>query len=210
MTRLPITAIGLLLVLGACGQREVPPSARTAPNPAPATQSEIEAAPVAASFARVLEFQGVTFSVTSPNESVSNIVVVSTQGLESDNSAWRQEVDGIVTGAEAADLDADGSPELYVYVGSRADDAMGSVVAYVANHRKSLSMANMQPLSDTPDAAAGYRGHDEFAVLEGVLGRRFPIHDAAGKPTGRIRQLQYVLAPGEAGWLLRVDKMLEF
>jgi len=68
----------------------------------------------------------------------------------------------------------------------------------------------MAPLSDTPGAADGYRGQDEFAVLEGVLGRRFPIHDEAGAPTGKMRQLQYTLNAGEAGWVLKIDKILEF
>jgi hypothetical protein len=71
-------------------------------------------------------------------------------------------------------------------------------------------MAFMAPLSDAPGAADGYQGRDEFAVLEGVLGRRFPIHDEAGAPTGRIRQLQYTLTAGEAGWILKADQILEF
>jgi hypothetical protein len=152
----------------------------------------------------------VTFTVVSPNEASANTVTVSTTGLEIDNSAWSQEVDGTVTGAEVADLNADGSPEVYIYVQSSGADAKGSVIAYVANNRKSLSMAFVPPLSETPGAADGYRGQDEFAVLEGVLGRRFPIHDEAGAPTGRIRQLQYTLNAGEAGWILKVDRVLEF
>jgi hypothetical protein len=68
----------------------------------------------------------------------------------------------------------------------------------------------MAPLSDSPGATDGYRGQDEFAVLEGVLGRRFPVHDESGAPTGRIRQLQYLLDAGEAGWILKVDRILEF
>jgi hypothetical protein len=49
-------------------------------------------------------------------------------------------------------------------------------------------------------------------VVEGILGRRFPIHDdsAPFKPTGKMRQVQYKLHTGEAGWLLKVDKMVEF
>ena len=80
----------------------------------------------------MLELQGVTFNVVSPNEASANTVTVSTTGLEIDNSAWSQEVDGIVTGAEMADLNVDGSPEVYVYVRSTSADAKGSVVAYVA------------------------------------------------------------------------------
>jgi hypothetical protein len=205
-----IAALALLPLIGACSRQPEPPSNPAASESAPMAQSEGEVEPAKASFAQVLEWQGVTFSVVSPNETTSNTVTVSTTGLEIDNSAWSQEVDGIVTGAEVADLNVDASPEIYVYVRSAGADAKGSVVAYVANNRKSLSLAFMAPLSDTPGAADGYRGQDEFAVLEGVLGRRFPVHDESGAPTGRIRQLQYLLDAGEAGWILKVDRILEF
>jgi predicted small lipoprotein YifL len=205
-----IVAMGLLAALSACGQRQELPAPAAEPKTAPVTQSESEADPVVASFASILELRGVTFSVTSPNGPGRNTVSVTTKGLGEDNSDWSQQIDGIVTGAEVADLNVNGSPEIYIYVRSHAADAKGSVVAYVANNRKSLSMAFMPPLEDSPGAAEGYRGDDEFAVLEGVLGRRFPIHDEAGARTGRTRQLQYALKAGEAGWLLKVDKQMEF
>jgi hypothetical protein len=210
MLRRQIAAIAFLPLIAACSRQPEPPASPVAPEPAPTAQSTSEVEPAEVSFAQVLELQGVTFNVVSPNAAASNTVTVSTTGLEVDNSAWSQEVDGIVTGAEAADLNVDGSPEVYVYVRSAGAGAKGSVVAYVANNRRSLSMAFMAPLSDTPGAADGYRGQDEFAVLEGVLGRRFPIHDESGAPAGRIRQLQYVLDAGEAGWILKVDRILEF
>jgi len=205
-----IGAFALLLLVAACSRLQDPPAGPAAPEPATAPQAESEVEPAENTFVQVLELQGVTFNVVSPNRASPNTVTVSTTGLETDNSAWSQEVDGVVTGAEVADLNVDGSPEVYVYVRSAGADAQGSVVAYVANNRKSLSMAFMAPLSDTPGAADGYRGQDEFAVLDRVVGRRFPIHDEAGAPTGRMRQLQYTLNAGEAGWILKADKVLEF
>jgi hypothetical protein len=51
-----------------------------------------------------------------------------------------------------------------------------------------------------------------MAVVEDVLARRFPIYDGAvpPSPTGRMRQLQYKLKPGEAGWVLVLDRVTEF
>lgn len=210
MLRQLIFALALLSLSAACSRQQEPAASPAAPEPATSPQSDSEAEPAQVSFAQVLELQGVTFTVASPNAAASNTVSISTTGLTVDNSAWSQNVEGIVTGAEVADLNADGSPEVYVYVRSTDAEAKGSVVAYVANNRKSLSMAFMAPLSDTPGATDGYRGQDEFAVLEGVLGRRFPIHDEAGAPTGRMRQLQYRLEAGEAGWILKADQVLEF
>ena len=56
-------------------------------------------------------------------------------------------------------------------------------------------------------------GHDEFAVVENILARRFPVYaesDTNANPTGAMRQLQYKLTPGEASWILVLDKSVEF
>ena len=210
MLRHLIAAIALLPLIVACSKQQEPPASPATGEPATTAQATSEVETVEISYAQVLQLQGVTFNVISPNATASNTVTVSTAGLEIDNSAWSQEVDGVVTGAEVADLNADGSPEVYVYVKSNGADEKGSVVAYVANNRKSLSIASMAPLSDTPGAADGYQGEDEFAVLEGVLGRRFPIHGDGGALTGKTRQLQYKLSAGEAGWHLTLDRTTEF
>ena len=34
----------------------------------------------------------------------------------------------------------------------------------------------LPPLGDTPGAGQGYRGHDQFAVVENRLARRFPVY----------------------------------
>lgn len=214
MSRHLIVAVALLPLLAACARQQPPASppaaSPAAPEPATTAQADSEAELAQASYAQVLQLQGVTFNVTSPNSTASNTVSVSTTGLANDNSPWSQDIDGIVTGAEVADLNVDGSPEVYVYVKSNGADANGSVVAYVANDRKSLSMASMPPLTDTPGAADGYQGGDEFAILEGVLGRRFPIHGEGGALTGKMRQLQYKLTAGEAGWVLKPDRTTDF
>ena len=134
-------------------------------------------------------------------------------GLEIDNSPIARAIDGRVTGAEVADLNADGSPEIYVYVASEGRELPSSLVAYAANRRKSLSEIYLPPVTQSEAASKGYRGGDEFAVVESVLAQRFPVYrdaDADAKPTGGMRQLQYKLVPGEAGWLLKVDRVVEY
>ncbi len=168
---------------------------------------------VSPGFDRQLELNGIGFHVTSPNVAAGNAVNVAPAGLEIDNSPFTWDADGAVTGAEVADLDADGSPEIYVYVTSTDTAARGSVVAFSANKRKSLSSIYLPPMAETPAAAQGYQGHDEFAVVEGSLVRQFPIYvgeGVAASPTGKTRQLQYKLVPGEAGWLLKLDRTTEF
>ncbi len=88
-----------------------------------------------------------------------------------------------------------------------------SLVAYSANHKKSLSAVYLPELTEHPNAAKGYQGHDDLAVVEGMFMRRFPIYGKGGDPaapTGKTRQLQYQLKPGEAGWVLKLDRMMEY
>jgi hypothetical protein len=162
-------------------------------------------------FDKTLELQGIRFHVTSENQSPVRTLKIVPSGLEIDNAPIVKTIDGNISSAEVADLNADGSPEVYVYVTSAGSGSYGSLVAYAANRRKSLSEIFLPPLTEA--AAQGYMGHDEFAVLEGVLGRRFPIYrdsDSNAQPTGGMRQLQYKLVPGEASWQLRLDRTSEF
>lgn len=178
-----------------------------APEPASHAAADVAAAP----FDESLELLGISFRVSSPNRVTGNALAIAPAGLENDNSPIERPIGGVVRGAEVADLDVDGSPEIYVYVVGAGAEARGELVAFSANRKKSLSVIALPELSAA--ASDGYRGRDEFAVLENVLGRRFPIFGKDGNPaapTGRMRQLQYKLEPGEAGWLLRLDRTTEF
>jgi hypothetical protein len=177
-------------------------SASTAPAPA-----------TAAGFDRTLEFQGITFRVRCPNAGSMNTVRIEPKGLQGDNTPIEKEIEGTVTLAEVADLDVDGSPEVYVYVTSAGSGSYGSLVAYAANKKKSLSEIFLPPLMDDVEASKGYMGHDEFRVVESSLVRRFPVYrdgDTNAKPTGGTRQISYKLKAGEAGWVLRPGKPVSY
>jgi hypothetical protein len=154
------------------------------------------------------ELHGITFHVFSPNNRSGNTLIVTPAGLQADNLPIQIDVPGIITRIEAADINTDGSPELYVY---GFDDTSQTVLAWSANNKKSLSQISLPDLD--PAQSKGYRGGDEYAVVESILARRFPIYPedpANTKPTGKTRQIQYKLHPGEAGWLLKADKVIEF
>ena len=164
------------------------------------------AAPVA--FEKTESLQGITFRVFSPNTRTGNSVTLTPAGLEADNRPITTDVAGLITRIEVADINADGSPEIYIY---GFDGKSQTVLAYSANKKKSLSSITVPDL--TPEQAKGHRGQDDFAVVEGIIARRFPIYPddkPDSKPTGKTRQLQYKLRAGEAGWLLKVDKVIEF
>jgi hypothetical protein len=175
--------------------------------------SQPAAAAAAGPFEQRLELLGIGFQVSSPNKNTWNTVRIVPSGLQIDNTPIEMDVAGQVIGAEVADLNVDRSPELYVYVRGPAPEQRGTLVAVSANNRKSLGLVNLPELAEHRGASAGYRGHDDMAVVEGRFVRRFPLYGKDGdpsKPTGRTRQLQYKLAKGEASWVLKLDRMIEF
>lgn len=192
-----VVAVAVLLV---CGH---------VPSPARASADSVHETP----FTRTLQLHGIGFHVSADNASPVGTVTIAPTGLDIDNAPVTRNITGRIRGAEVADLDADGSPEIYVYATSDGSGSYGSLVAYAANKRKSLSEIYLPPINQNSQAAIGYMGHDQFAVGEGRLLRRFPIyreHDTNATPAGGVRQLQYRLQHGEAGWVLVMDRIVEF
>lgn len=160
-------------------------------------------------FDKTLSLQGITFHVVTTNEGSINQLTITPSGLEIDNRAMKHEIDGSVTSVEIADINADGSPETYVYVNSAGSGSYGSLIAYSANNKKSLSEIYLPPLENDKKNSVGYMGHDEFTIIENSLVRRFPVYNEGDPnccPKGGTRQLQYKLIMGEASWQLKLVK----
>ena len=166
-----------------------------------------------ADFVQTLELQGFAFDMSATNEGSINQLTIIPSGLSEQQGPLKVEIDGSVINAEIADLDANGFPEIYIYVTSAGSGSYGSLVGYAVNKGKSMSDIYLPPVSDDPKHNKGYMGHDQFAVVEGTFVQRFPIYkdaDTNAQPTGKTRQLQYKLKAGEAGWVLRLDKAVEY
>jgi hypothetical protein len=164
-------------------------------------------------FDQTLELQGIVFHVTDESIDGSRAMRIAPRGLEIDNSAMTHALTGDIARAEVADLDRDGSPEIYVFVRSPRRGLPGELVAYAANRKKSLSAIYLPPVSEDPKIAEGYRGEDEFAVVENTLVQRFALYDSADASvgrTGKMREIQYRLMPGEAGWILQRQKVMAY
>lgn len=158
-------------------------------------------------FDKTFSLQGITFHIVATNEGSINQLTITPSGLQVDNRVIKQEIDGTVTGAEIGDINADGSPEIYVYVNSSGSGSYGSLVAYSANNKKSLSQIYLTPLEYDKKNSVGYMGHDEFSLIENSFARRFPVYnegDANCCPKGGTRQLQYKLIMGESSWQLKL------
>lgn len=176
-------------------------------------RSTPEAAPAPVAFDKTLTSNGITFRVSAPNASSVGTVSIVPTGLTVANDPITQEVDGTVVGAEIADLDVNGWPELYVFTRSAGSGSYGSVLGQAVNEGKSLSAIFLPDLAEDAMLAEGYMGRDEFAIVEDSLVRRFPIYapdDINAAPSGKMRQVSYGLVAGEAGWLLRMRDVTEF
>ena len=153
-------------------------------------------------FAKVLHHQGITFTVTSSNSRAFNSVNILATGLSEERRLIREKVNGDVMHAEVADLNRDGSPEIYIYAYDRQDHD-GFLVAYSVNNRRSMSKIFLPEMSNRE----GYRGNDHFHIAGRSLVRSYPIHNDRGYSTGRTRNFYYDLQAGENGWRLVEDSV---
>ncbi len=164
-----------------------------------------------ATFNKTLKLQGISFQVQTSGEGSQQQLTITTSGAKPPIKPIRQTVNGQVVGAEVADLNSNGLPEIYVFVQGAGSGSYGELVAYAVMKGTELSPIYLQELSGA--MAKGYQGHDQFQVVESCLARRFPIYkpgDINAKATGGERQICYKLKAGEASWILRPTSVLKF
>jgi len=164
-----------------------------------------------AAFNKTLKLQGISLQVQSRGEGSQQQLTITTTGAKPPIKPIQQTVNGRVVGAEVADLNSNGLPEIYVFVQGVGSGSYGELVAYAVMKGSELSPITLPEL--TGANAKGYQGHDEFQVVEACLARRFPIYkpdDSNAKASGGQRQICYKLKAGEAGWILRPTSVLQF
>lgn len=161
-------------------------------------------------YAQVLNDKNISFNIDVTGDTLT----ITPYGLSKINEPVKQDITGYtVTNAEIGDLNTDGYPEVLIYLTSDGSGSYGKLIGYSVNNGKSMSQICMPELTDNKDASKGYMGHDEMAIVETTLCRRFPVYkdgDPNAKPTGGIRQLQYKLKDGEACRKLVIDKIVEY
>ena len=165
----------------------------------------------AGGFSQKLEMNGLSFTISSPNKAEGNTITIKPHGLKNGDASITQSVEGEVSKVEIADLDGDGSPELFLYTTSPGSGSYGKAYAWSTNGKKVLTEIFIKPPENKD--LSGYMGHDEFAVIESSFARRFPVYkkgDPNSTPTGGWRQFQYKLKPGEAGWILWIKRVDSF
>jgi hypothetical protein len=120
-----------------------------------------------------------------------------------DNSA-KADMDFMIRGrvmkAQIDDLNSDGYPDLVLYIYMDSSAVYGTVYAFVSKANKSVVPCFLpDPMMDGK-INEGYRGHDQFSLMEGYLLEKFPIYKAGDdkdNPTGGTRAILYQLVPDE-------------
>lgn len=164
-------------------------------------------------FNKTLVLQNIGFDISTTGKGSIQHLAVQPFGLEIDNSKIEMDIDGQVTDAEIEDMNSDGFPEVLIYTVSAGSGSYGNVIGFSVNNGKSVSQIYFPDIMENVDASEGYMGHDEFAIVETSLARRFRTYnegDANSNPTGNYRQIQYKLVDGEASRKFVIDKIVEF
>lgn len=108
------------------------------------------------------------------------------------------ELKGRVTGAEIDDLNMDGFPDIIIYILDKDDRATILSVSSQANER--LIPIFFPDITNDMLLSKGYRGKDEFKLVEGILFRKFPVYESDTTikiPTKKVRQIMYRVVQGE-------------
>lgn len=100
------------------------------------------------------------------------------------------------------DLDKNGFDELYMISTSAGSGSYGSINGVSSNRDKSLSLIFVPEMDENDKKPGklfdGYEGHDEYALENGVLIRRFPIKG----DKSNMKSVPYQVVMGEGGLIL--------
>lgn len=143
------------------------------------------------------------YKVTCMNRSNDrNVLNIRPIGFKSEAREVNLELRGRVVAAEIDDLNQDSYPDLIIYV----LDATGktSLFSVSSKENESLQPIFFPDITNDMQLSKGYRGQDDYRLVEGILFRKFPIYDADTAikvPTKKVRQIMYRVVTGDRGML---------
>ncbi len=133
-----------------------------------------------------------------------NTINISPIGFSNEVRDFSFEIKGRILRAEVDDVNRDNYPDLMLYVYNGDTLNKGTVICISSEANNNVVPIGFPDIVDDPKLRDGYRGFDEFRLMEGVLTRRFPLFtpDSLGaQPTGKMRQVMYRVVPGEKSGL---------
>ena len=145
----------------------------------------------------------VGYRVTCRNRSITdNPVSIRPIGMDTEVRPIDIPLKGRVSATLVDDLNMDGYPDLLMFIYSDSAAVNGTIFCLMSQENKSLAPCYVPDIAYDPKVNKGYKGHDNFSLLEGTLIQRFPIFnasDSTNKPTGGTRTLMYTVGKGDNG-----------
>ena len=129
-----------------------------------------------------------------------NSLTIRPIGFKSEAREASLEIKARVLSAEIDDLNNDGFPEVVIFILEPKGNKSLFCISSKENER--MEPIFFPDITDDMRLSKGYRGQDEFKLVEGVLFRKFPIFEsdtAIKQPTSKVRQILYRVIPGEQG-----------
>jgi hypothetical protein len=145
----------------------------------------------------------VGYKVTCMNRNPDrNVLNVRPVGFKADAREVNLELRGRVLSAEIDDLNQDGFPDVIIYI----IDPQGRTNLFTLSSQENemLQPIYFSDITNDQQLSKGYRGRDEYKLVEGILFRKFPIFEsdtAIKEPTNKVRQVMYRVVTGEKGML---------
>jgi len=148
-----------------------------------------------------LKIGKVGYRISCFNKNIErNNLTIRPIGFKAEVREISSEIRARVLSAEIDDLNKDGFPDVIIFI----EEAKGNKSLFCISSRENERMEGIffPDITDDMQLSKGYRGKDEFKLVEGVLFRKFPIFDtdtAIKIPTPKVRQILYSVVPGEQG-----------
>jgi hypothetical protein len=167
-------------------------------------------------FDSTMKLGKVGYKVYCSNKGIDkNNLTIAPVGFENTARDVTFEVKGRVNKAEVDDLNRDGFPDLLVYVNIQGDKSNVNIIGVSSDNNQGFRPIYFPDILDDPKVKIGYKGSDEYYLMEGTLVRRFPIYnveDTANiRPTGMYRQVMYKVIIGDRGELkFKVARSYDF
>lgn len=153
------------------------------------------------------------YRISCLNRSVDrNVLNIRPIGFKSESREASIELKARVFGAEIDDLNNDGFPDIIIFI----EDAAGkkSIFPICSQDNERIAPISFPDLLNDMEMSKGYRGKDEYKLVEGVLFRKFPIYasdTSIKEPTNKMRQLMYRVVKGEGdSWKFKMFKQFDF
>lgn len=133
---------------------------------------------------------------------IQNLLSIKPIGFDNEAKEMSFMIRGRVARAEIDDLNNDGFPDLVLYLYTDTSGIFGTVYAFISEGNKSITPCELPDIMLNGKVNTGYKGHDQFSLLESYLQQKFPIYktgDDKDKPSGGTRVILYQMGRNDSG-----------